>query len=63
MATEPIGYDRLIQTYHLPARPLARFALIDSSVNGRQTTNTGDFELMRFESKYRPSHILVGMRF
>lgn len=60
MATEPIGYDRLIQTYHLPARPLARFALIDSSVNGRQTTNTGDSELMRFESKYRPSHTLVG---
>lgn len=60
MATEPIGYDRLIQTYHLPARPLTRFALVDSSVNGRQTTNTGDLELMRFESKYRPSHTLVG---
>ena len=60
MATEPIGYDRLIQTYDLPARPLARFALIDSSVNGRQTTNTGDVELMRFESKYRPSHTLIG---
>ena len=31
MATEAIGYDRLIQTYQLPARPLARLALIDSS--------------------------------
>ncbi|MBI3044899.1 MAG: Fic family protein [Betaproteobacteria bacterium] len=60
MATEPIGYNRLIQTYHLSARPLARFALIDTSVNGRQTTVSGDFELLRFESKYRPSHTLVG---
>jgi hypothetical protein len=60
MATQAIGYDRLIQTYQLPARSLVRRALIDSSVNGRQTTNMGDFELMQFESKYRPSHTLVG---
>lgn len=60
MATEAIGYDRLIQTYQLLARPLARIALIDSSVSGRQTTTRGDFEHMRFESKYRPSHTLVG---
>jgi len=60
MATEPIGYARLIETYHLPARQLARSAVLDSAVNGRQTTNTGDFELMRFESKYRPSPTLVG---
>ena len=60
MATEPIGYARLIQTYHLPARQPANSALIDSAVNGRQTTKTGDFELMRFESKYRPSSGLVG---
>lgn len=60
MAIEPLGYNRLIQTYHLPARPLARIALIDSSVKGRQTTNTGDLELMRFESRYRPAHTLVG---
>ncbi|MBI2749256.1 MAG: Fic family protein [Burkholderiales bacterium] len=60
MATEPIGYNRLIQTYHLPARPLARFAVIDSSVRGRQTTNTGDLELMRFETRYRPADTLAG---
>src|SRR3972149_3935711 len=60
MATEPIGYARLIETYPLPARQLARSAVLDSAVNGRQTTNTGDFELMRFESKYRPSPTLVG---
>ena len=60
MATEPIGYARLIQTYHLPARQPASSALIDSAVNGRQTTSAGDFELMRFESKYRPSPTLVG---
>lgn len=60
MATESIGYARLIQTYHLPARQLASFAVIDSAVNGRQTTNTGDVELMRFESRYRPSPTLVG---
>ncbi len=60
MATEAIGYNRLIQTYQLPARPLVRLALIDSSVSGRQTTTSGDFELMRFESKYRPPHTLVG---
>ena len=60
MATELVGYDRLIQTYHLPARPLARFAVIDSSVRGRQTTNTGDLELMRFETRYRPADTLAG---
>ncbi len=60
MATAAIGYDRLIQTYHLPARPLTRLAVIDSSVSGRQTTTSGDLELMRFESKYRPPHTLVG---
>lgn len=60
MATEAIGYDRLIQTYHLPARPLTRLALIDSSVSGRQTTTSGDSEIMQFESKYRPAHTLVG---
>lgn len=60
MATEPIGYNRLIRTYQLPARPLARFAVIDSSVKGRQTTNTGDLELMRFQSRYRPAHTLLG---
>jgi hypothetical protein len=59
MATEAIGYDRLIQTHQLPARPLARLALIDSSISGRQTTVRGDIELLRFESKYRPSHTLV----
>ncbi|MBI2970297.1 MAG: Fic family protein [Gammaproteobacteria bacterium] len=60
MASEAIGYERLIQTYQLPARPLMRVALIDSSVSGRQTTTSGDFEFMRFESKYRPPHTLVG---
>lgn len=60
MATEAIGYDRLIQTYHLSARPLPRLALVDSSVSGRQTTTSGDSEIMRFESKYRPAHTLVG---
>jgi len=60
MATESIGYARLIQTYPLPARQPASFGLIDSAVNGRQTTNKGDFELTRFESGYRPSPTLVG---
>ncbi len=60
MAIEPIGYARLIQTYHLPARQPASSAVIDSAVNGRQTTEAGDFELLRFESKYRPSPTLVG---
>ncbi len=60
MATDPIGYDRLIQTYRLPARPLTRTALIDSSVRSRQTTSAGDLELLRFEPKYRPPHTLAG---
>lgn len=60
MATEPIGYARLIQTYHLPARQPASSALIDSAVNGRQKIIREDFELMRFESKYRPPPTLVG---
>ena len=61
MATEPVGYARLIETYHLPARQLARSAVLDSAANGRQTTTTGDFELIRFEFKrYRPSPTLVG---
>ncbi len=60
MVTESIGYARLIQTHHLPARQLASFAVIDSAVSGRQITDTGDFDLMRFEPKYRPSPTLVG---
>lgn len=60
MATEPIGYKRLIETYHLPARPLTRFAMVDSAINGRQITNMGELELLRFESKYRPVSTLAG---
>jgi hypothetical protein len=60
MAIESIGYARLIQIYHLPARQPASSAVIDSAVHGRHTTNTDDFELMRFESRYRPAPTLVG---
>lgn len=60
MPTTAIGYERLIQIYRLPARPLTRLAVIDSSLSGRQTTTSGDLEIMRFESKYRPAHTLVG---
>ena len=60
MATEPIGYARLIETYGLPARPLAAAALIDTATKGRQTSTQGDIEIMRFEPKYRPDATLAG---
>ena len=59
MAQELIGYGRLIEQFHLPARQPASIALIDSAVKGRQTTTQGGFELMQFESRYRPKPNLV----
>jgi hypothetical protein len=58
MATEPIGYARLIKSYELPARRETT-AVIDSTVKGRRTDREGDAELMRFEPKYRPEPTLA----
>ena len=60
MATEPIGYARLVGAYDLPARALATTAVSDTAVKGRQTVDQGDIELMRFEPKYRPEATLAG---
>ena len=60
MATELIGYARLIQTYKLPARPLAVAAIFDTATKGRRTISRGDTEKMRLDLKYRPEASLTG---
>lgn len=60
MATEPIGYARLILRYDLQPLPLARSAVIDTAVKGRRTAREGDIEFLCFEPKYRPDNTLAG---
>ncbi len=59
MAQESVGYNHLIEQFHLPARPLAIVAVLDSAAKGRKTTTHGDIELMQFEHRYRPKPTLV----
>lgn len=59
MAQEPVGYSRLIEQFHLPARTPAIVAVIDSAAKGRKTTTRGDIELMQFEPRYRPKPTLI----
>lgn len=59
MAQEPVGYSRLIEQFHLPARTPTIVAVIDSAAKGRKTTTRGDIELMQFEPRYRPKPTLV----
>jgi hypothetical protein len=58
MATEPVGYSRLVRDYALPARPLATTALIDTAIKGRRTSHIAGQEIARFEPKYRPEPTL-----
>lgn len=60
MATEQIGYARLIDRYGLPATPLPVIARIDSAVKGRSTAIEADTEILRFEPKYRPEATFAG---
>ncbi|MDZ7769501.1 MAG: hypothetical protein U5K38_10710 [Woeseiaceae bacterium] len=55
----PLGYRWLIDQYHLPARPLAADACVDTSVKGRETRRHGDLETQVFEAKYEPNPTLV----
>jgi hypothetical protein len=60
MATEPVGYARLIEKHTLPALPRGTSAVIDTATRGRRTEKEGDIDLMRFEPKYRPEATLAG---
>ncbi len=59
MAQEPVGYSRLIEQFHLPARQPAVVAVIDSATKGRKSTTQGDIELLQFEPRYRPKPTLA----
>ena len=60
MATESIGYARLVEAHELPARPRGMTAVIDTAIKGRRTDDAGGIALMRFEPKYRPEPTLAG---
>ena len=60
MATEPIGYARLVEKHALPARPLTVSAVIDTAVKGRTSTVAAETETLRFEPKYRPEDAIAG---
>lgn len=59
MATESVGYARLIEQFQLLARPPMSVAVIDSAVKGRQTAQSGEAEVMRFEPRYRAAPDLI----
>jgi Fic/DOC family protein len=60
MATELIGYARLVDKHALPARPLTVSAVIDTAVKGRTSTVAAGKETLRFEPKYRPEDAIEG---
>jgi hypothetical protein len=60
MATEPVGYARLVADYELDTLPLARSAVLDTAIKGRKVTPQGGAQLERFEPRYRPKATLVG---
>ncbi len=55
-----LGYQLLIDTYSLPARPLTRCARIDSSIKGRSTTTQRNKEILLFEPAYASKNTLSG---
>jgi len=60
MAVTPIGYQRLIDRYKLPALPLTQVAQVDTRVKSRKTQMDGAIEQLLFESQYTPEATLVG---
>jgi hypothetical protein len=60
MAVTPIGYQRLIDHYKLPALPLAQVARIDTRVKSRKTQLDGTVEQLLFESQYAPEATFEG---
>jgi len=58
MAITPIGYQRLIERYQLPAMPLAQVAQIDTRVKGRESRTDGAVDQLLFESRYTPEPTL-----
>ena len=60
MASEFVGYAKLIRQFQLPARQNMNEAMINSATKGRQTSTRGDFELKQFEPRYRPKPTLIG---
>ena len=58
MAVTPVGYQRLIERYQLPAMPLAQVAQIDTRVKGRESRTDGAVDQLLFESRYAPEPTL-----
>lgn len=53
------GYSYLIDHYQLPARPLARRALISGGVHGRRERTVGGDTVLEFQPSYRPDETLT----
>jgi len=58
VAVTPLGYQRLIERYKLPALPLTQVAQVDTRVKGRETRTEDGLDLLLFESRYTPEPTL-----
>lgn len=56
---DPVGYSWLIDHYRLPARPLARRALISGAVHGRRERTVSGDTVLEFQPSYRPDDTLT----
>lgn len=55
MATERIGYARLVERFDLAALPLPTISIVDTAIRGRARTRQGDQAIQQFQPSYRPS--------
>ena len=60
MATELLGYARLIADYNLNALPLMEYSLIDSAVKGRDRRAKNGQTVLHFSSHYAHDNSLTG---
>ena len=60
MIVTSVGYQRLIDSYKLPALPLSQVAVIDTRVKGRETGSAGNVDQLRFEARYKPEPTFEG---
>ena len=60
MATELLGYARLIADYDLNALPLMEYSLIDSAVKGRDRRAKNGQTVLHFSSHYAHDNSLTG---
>jgi Fic/DOC family len=60
MAVTPVGYQRLIDRYKLPALPLSQVAIVDTRVKSREIETDGIVDQLRFEARYEPKPTFEG---